>query len=139
MGRDRPVASWSYTQWSANGQHLPGFESLPQLFGRLWTEQGAGDRCGLPFGWQENVRRCVAAGLKLPHEGEHLSVHLASIRRSLPPMTLSSCEVCNASASVAATKISVSTISPRAQPLATTATIVRMRCRLMHYFIRNER
>ena len=36
-------------------------------------------------------------------------------------------------------KGSASTISPWAQPLAATAIIVRMRCRLKNYFIRKER
>ena len=78
---------------------------------------------------------------KGPHAADELPKLLSALGvdpRSLPPKIRPKCETCNASASLAATKISASTILPPEQPLATTGITVRTRCRLMHYFTRND-
>ena len=79
---------------------------------------------------------------KGPHAADELPKLLSAlgvIRKSLRSKTPAKCEICNASASLAATKISATTILPPEQPLATTGISVRTRCPLMHYFTRNEK
>jgi hypothetical protein len=56
---------------------------------------------------------------KGPHAADELprySVRSASIRRNLCPKILAQCAICSESASVAAIRVSASTISPRVQP-----------------------